>query len=232
MPVQVYSTRGFGANGVKCLIYGRPGYGKTRLCATAPCPIIISCESGLLSLRGQDVPFIPVTNYSDLLEAYNWTSGSAEARYYQTPCLDSISDILETILTEERKKTRDPRKAYGELYVNGIDLIRKFRDLPGRNVVLVAKEAWDKDEATGTMYFQPSFPGKALAPQVPYYPDEVFRMVQFTDPTTKAVATYVQTQADSQSIAKDRSGSLLPLEYPDLAYIFQKIEAGSYGGQR
>ena len=37
-------------HGVKALVYGPSGAGKTTLCATAPAPIIISAEAGLLSL--------------------------------------------------------------------------------------------------------------------------------------------------------------------------------------
>ena len=38
-------------SGVKCVVYGPAGGGKTRLLATAPSPIILSAEKGLLSLK-------------------------------------------------------------------------------------------------------------------------------------------------------------------------------------
>jgi len=45
--------------GINVLVYGRAGVGKTTLIRTAPKPIIISIERGLLPLR--DVtPSIPV----------------------------------------------------------------------------------------------------------------------------------------------------------------------------
>ena len=47
-------------NGIKCLVYGRSGIGKTHLCATAPTPIIVGAEGGELSLREQDVPLIQI----------------------------------------------------------------------------------------------------------------------------------------------------------------------------
>lgn len=42
-------------HGVKCIVYGRAGIGKTMLVATAPAPFLISAESGLLSLREQNI---------------------------------------------------------------------------------------------------------------------------------------------------------------------------------
>ena len=55
-------------NGVKVLVYGKAGVGKTVLCATAPKPVIISAEAGLLSLQGADIPVIEVKNIEDLVE--------------------------------------------------------------------------------------------------------------------------------------------------------------------
>ena len=44
-------------NGIKVLVHGPAGSGKTTLCATTGEPtVIISAEAGLLSLRGHDIP--------------------------------------------------------------------------------------------------------------------------------------------------------------------------------
>lgn len=39
------------ASGIKCLVYGGSGTGKTVLSATLPTPVLISAEAGVLSLR-------------------------------------------------------------------------------------------------------------------------------------------------------------------------------------
>ena len=58
MALRILSTEGYGRDaGVKVLVYGAPGAGKTRLCATAPKPFILSAESGLLSLRKEKLPY-------------------------------------------------------------------------------------------------------------------------------------------------------------------------------
>ena len=61
MAIKLVSTRDAAAiQGVKMLVSGPPGAGKTRLCATLPNPIILSAESGLLSLAECDLPAIEI----------------------------------------------------------------------------------------------------------------------------------------------------------------------------
>lgn len=234
MPVFLQSTANVATNGgVKVLVYGPPKVGKTRLAATAPSPVIFSAEGGLLSLRTYNLPYLEIKTIFDLREAFNWFSGSHEARQFQTACLDSISEIIEQLLEQEKTKTRDPRKAYGEIVTQGIQIIRDFRDkTPGRNVLLVAKQEHAKDDATGLMYFQPSFPGQKLGPAVPYYPDEIFQYCVFTNPQTKQRIEALRCWADQQNVAGDRSGALDEFEPPNLTYIFDKIASGHVAQRR
>lgn len=222
----IQSTADQTVRGVKCLVYGPPKVGKTRLIATAPAPFIFSAESGLLSLRTAALPFVEVQTMQDFAECYRWVAGSAEARQFATFGIDSISEIIEKLLEYEKTRNKDPRKAYGEIIVQGIDIIRKFRDLNGPNVVMIAKSEWSKDEATGYMFHQPSFPGQKLGPAVPYYPDEIFQYNVFTNPQTKARIEALRCWADQQNVAGDRSGALDEFEQPNLSYIFQKIASG------
>src|ERR1700677_3948753 len=121
-------------DGVKVCVYGGSGVGKTRLCATAPAPIIFSAENGLLSLRKERIPYIDITNYNGLVDAYKWAMTSSEAKRYQTICLDSLSEIAEVVLAQEQKKTNDGRRAHGETQQQMYQLIRDFRDMGGKNV--------------------------------------------------------------------------------------------------
>ena len=82
------------AHGVKGLIYGRSGVGKTRLMATLPSPIIISAEGGLLSLRQEKIPAIEIKTLDDLNRAHEYLTGPAGANYHSIG-VDSISEIAE-----------------------------------------------------------------------------------------------------------------------------------------
>lgn len=221
--IYIQSTANISTRGVKCLVYGNAGVGKTRLFATAPAPIIFSAEGGMLSLRTYNLPFIEIKTMADLSEAYQWTLHSREAQQFATIGLDSISEIIEVLLEQERSKTRDPRKAYGEIITQGLALVRGFRDIPGRNVVLVAKQEWSKDDSTGVMFNQPSFPGQKLGPAMPYYPDEIFQYCIFTNPQTRQRVEALRCWPDQSNVAKDRSGALTEWEPPNLSHIFNKI---------
>jgi hypothetical protein len=102
--------------------------------------------------------------------------------------------------------------------------VRAFRDLPGKHVYVSAKVEWAKDEASGVMRFQPMMPGQKLGPQLPYLFDEVFYIGVGKD-QQGAKFHYLQTQADLQYVAKDRSGSLDAYEPPDLGRVISKIGA-------
>jgi hypothetical protein len=225
------------AGGVKSMVYGGAGMGKTVLNATLPYPILISAESGALSLQqknlerlfgvGQpsityNMPMIEVKTVEDLTDAYNWCARSNEARQFQSVGMDSISEIGEVVLNNAKRQVKDPRQAYGELIEKMETLIRLFRDLPGKHVLISAKMEPTKDELTGVVRYGPSMPGAKLAQKLPYFFDEVFRLGVNKSPQGEAFR-FLQTQPDLQFEAKDRSGALAPMEYPHLGAIFAKI---------
>jgi len=225
--IQLQSTRDVSArNGVKNLVYGNSGTGKTRLLATAPNPVILSAEGGLLSLRQYNLPYIEINSIARLVEAYQWSIGSNEARQFATIGLDSVSEIAEICLRAEQITNKDGRKAYGELLIKVIGITRDFRDIPGKNVVVTAKQEWAKDDSTGLMIFGPMMPGSKLGPQLPYFFDEVFQQCVFIDTQTKQRSEWLRTRQDGQNVAKDRSGALNEWETPNLTAIFKKIAGG------
>lgn len=223
MAFAIHSTAQVAVHGVKCLVYGRAGTGKTRMCATAPAPFIFSAESGLLSLRKVNLPYHSINTLADLIECYNWMKGAKEARQFQTFCLDSISEIAEVVLAAELRNVKDPRQAYGALATKVFQIIRDFRDFAGPNIYFTAKEDFVKDDQIGGMFFSPNFPGNQIGRNAPYFFDEVFRLSLLKDQTTGQNFAALQTQPDNNVTAKDRSGALDFWEQPDLSAIFRKI---------
>lgn len=212
--------------GVKMLVYGQAGAGKTSLIPTMPSPIVLSAEGGLLSIADSDVPYIEIANMDDLTEAYLWLLQSAEAKQYQSVALDSISEVAEVVLANELKQTVngkkiDGRMAYGELNTKMAELIRSFRDLPGRHVLMTAKLEKAQDEM-GRILYAPSMPGKTLTQQIPYYTDMVFAMRVERD-ANNVVQRGLMTQSDGLWLAKSRSRVLDAWEAPDLGAIIRKI---------
>ena len=227
----IYDT--VSATGIKALIYGRAGAGKTVLCSTAPKPLFISAEDGLLSIKkiieekrasGQpnyDLPAWRVSSLKDLTEVYNWLASSKEARQFQTFCLDSISEIAEIIIANEKRKSNNIQQAYGFVADEVIELFRKFRNVKGPNVIFVAKEQTEKVGISGAVRVGPMFVGKQLPAATPYLFDLTLNLFVGQDESGKQFRA-LKTQPDSETEAKDRSGRLAPIEYPDLTYIINK----------
>lgn len=212
-------------NGVKVLVYGKAGSGKTMLCATAPDPLIISAEAGLLSLRDHDIPVIEVKTMDDLQDAFEWVSKNKKADQFKTICLDSISEIGEIVLAAAKATVKDARQAYGELIDQMMKTIKAFRDLKGKNVYFSAKEAKVVDSISETVTYGPNMPGSKLGAEMPYYFDEVFNL-NIGRNTQGNQYRFLRTASNFQYEAKDRSGVLDELEEPNLKKVFEKIEKG------
>lgn len=221
MAINLKTTKGLHANGVKLLVYGQSGAGKTSLIPTLPTPIVLSAEAGLLSIADADVPFIEVSSMAALMEAYQWLTSSAEASHFESVALDSISEIAEVVLNHEKKASKDPRQAYGAMQEQMADLIRAFRDLPGKHVYFSAKLEKSQDEA-GRMLYAPSMPGNKTGQQLPYFFDEMLalRVERDAEGNTQRA---LMCDSDGLWQAKDRSGKLSQWEAPDLGEIIAKI---------
>lgn len=241
MAIKLTSTAEAAKNhGVKLLCYGDSGMGKTMLTATAPTPVLISAESGLLSLRKENIekvfgvenpaisyniPVIEIKNINDLMEAYQWATESEECKHFETIALDSISEIAEVVLSNAKAQCKDPRQAYGELIDKMTATVRSFRDLSGKHIYMSAKQEMQKDETSGITLYGPACPGAKLSQQLPYFFDEVV-CIRVGQTQEGQSFRYLQTQPDLQYKAKDRSGSLDPMEQPNLAVVFNKIVGG------
>lgn len=230
MTFQIRSTKSINASdGIKALIYGLSGTGKTRLLASAPYPFIISAERGLLSLRRSDIPFIEVRSFADLINAFYFVQQNATARQFPTIALDSISDIAEACLLDaQSRNAKDPRRAYLEMQEKVQQAFKWFRDIPNRNIVMIAKQSYEQDQF-GVRQNMPMFPGQQLKQSAPYIFDLVGQMNRFVDPKTNRIFYLLRCQRDMQNDAKDRSGNLAEWENADpatgggLTAIFNKM---------
>jgi len=223
MAINVKTTGSLSANGVKLLVYGQAGAGKTTLVATLPSPLVLSAEGGLLSIQDANLPYIEITSMEALKEAYQWLTESSEAKGFQSVALDSISEIAEVVLNHEKKVNKDPRAAYGAMQEQMADIIRAFRDLPGRHVYMSAKLEKTQDEM-GRVLYSPSMPGNKTGQALPYFFDEVLalRVEKDVEGNTQRA---LMCDSDGLWLAKDRSGKLAAWEAPDLMGIITKIGA-------
>ncbi len=245
MAIQLVSADSLAAsNGVKMVIYGRSGMGKTMLAASMPNPIVLSAEAGLLSLKRENIervwgvntpgiayniPVIVIKDVNDLVEALTYLQTDPLGMTFN-PILDSATEIAEQVLSNAKKQVKDPRQAYGELIEKMTATIKAFRDLPGRHVALLCKQAQFKNDATGMTLFGPDMPGQKMGPATPYLTDEVFN-INMGSNSDGSTFRYLRTQPDFSYDAKDRSGGLQEVEMPHLRHIINTILAGSQPAQ-
>ena len=223
MAINLKSTGNLAGNGVKLLVYGQAGAGKTSLIPTLPNPIVLSAEGGLLSIQDAELPYIEITTMAELQEAYKWLAESAEAAQFESVGIDSISEIAEVCLNYEKKVNKDPRAAYGAMQEQMADIIRVFRDLPAKHVYMSAKLEKTQDEM-GRILYAPSMPGNKTGQSLPYFFDEVLALRVEKD-AEGATQRARMCDSDGLWLAKDRSGKLDAWEAPDLTVIINKIGA-------
>ncbi len=224
MAIQLKTTADYADNGVKILVYGQAGAGKTSLIPTLPAPIILSAEAGLLSIKDSGIPCYEIHSYDDMIEAYNFIYSNQD---YQSVAIDSLSEIGEVILNAEKAANKDGRKAYGEMADKLAEIIRRFRDLPGKHVYFTAKLDKVADEM-GRLLYSPAAPGAKNALSLPYFFDEVLPLRVEKDPDGNPFRV-LQCASDGIWQAKDRSGKLGMWETPDLGSIINKIKGMNNG---
>lgn len=218
MAIEVKNTKSFANHGIKILVYGPAGSGKTRLIKTLTNPIVLSAEAGLLSLSGEDIPYIEVHNMADLEEAYKFIKEHIDE--YGCVVLDSISEIAEVVLAAEKEKNKDGRQAYGALLDTMKAMVRAFRDLP-TNIYFSAQMEKQQDD-TGRIFYGPGAPGTKVSQMLPYLFDEILTLRVEPNQEGK-LERWLQTFRDAVYEAKDRSGKLDAFEKPDLGAIIAKI---------
>lgn len=221
MAIKVKSTKDISANGANIVIYGNSGIGKTTLLSHLKNVIVLSADKGLLSLSRFDIPYIEINNMDDINDAYEFVKESD----YDHVALDSLTEMAEVALfkyqsdLDKAGKGKDKRQAYGILAPAFGVMIRKFRDIKGKNSIFIAKTKNIYDEDDMLIGYEPMMPGKVLPHGLPYLTDEVFAYVM-----DRKKQRFFITSAQRKYPAKDRSGNLEEKEYdPNLNDIINRV---------
>jgi hypothetical protein len=216
-PVSTLAAR----NGVKAIAYGPAGSGKTPLIQTAPRPVLLACEPGMLSMRKVDnIPAWDAYTLPRVKEFFDWFFGSAEAKAFDTLCIDSLSQLAEIVLAHYLPLNKDPRKAYGELSQFVMKYVNDLYFKPETNLYLICKQIIVDDNGSVK---KPYFPGQDLNVKIPHLFDEIWHIAPALVPGAgPKPVTAVRCQPTYDILARDRSGNLAEFEQPNLTNIFNK----------
>jgi phage nucleotide-binding protein len=220
--------------GVKAILHGLSGSGKTFSISTLPHldrTIVLSAEAGLRALKrlvdadgnkiGDIIDGVQIDNITKLRAVHNFLK--IEENKYVNIVLDSLTEIAEQVLASEKEKTNDGRKAYGEMNEIILKIIRSFRDLPEKNVIMICQQAKTQDE-NGRILYAPSMPGKTVAQKLPFMFDIVGCLRTHKDEEGN-IRRAIQFAPDEIYEAKDRDGTLDAFEKVDWKHIFNKLSA-------
>lgn len=242
----IQSTKGASVNRIKGIILGPSGVGKTFLASTAgPKTLLVSAESGHLTLNKFDIPMIDLTvdkaedgklislddsgRYQKLLKVFDWLKTDEAKKQFNTIVIDGITEMGGIVIrmlekTEKYSSQKMAKPRYGEYTKRMTNLILGFRDLPYYNIWFTAlvEHKEDIDEKTQKVIKRyPAtvlMPGQKIPEALPSFFDEILYY------GIKGEKRYILTQATDEAFAKDRSGNLEKYEKPNLSEIAKKIK--------
>lgn len=209
--------------GVKAIVFGPPGTGKTPIVQTAPSPLLVAHEPGLLTMRKSNVPTIVVDTAQEIRDFYKWFFNSAESKKYDTLAADSISQAAEIILADELPKHKNKLQAYGVMALDVMNILQGLFFMENKHTYLIAKQ---ENRSEKNDKARPYFPGKEVNIRAPHLYDEILNLDThanvpgFGEPI-KAFMCHEQFAV----AARDRSGALDLFEPPDFGHIVRKAMA-------
>lgn len=222
-------ARDFARNfGVKAITYGGPGSGKTPTVATAPRPLMLMTEPGILTLKNSDVPTFDAFTGARITEFFEWFFNSHEATNFDTLCIDSGSQIAEIIVNEaltgksKGGNKRHGQEAYGDMSRQCMKWFNDLYFMKEKHIYIICKQ--QAHEVNDSIYYRPYFPGKELNIKVPHLYDLVMRLGDYAVPSVGQVKAF-RTKEQFDMMARDRSGNLAEFEPPNLDGIFKKCMA-------
>lgn len=233
--MKIQSTKDFGANRLKLLIFADSGHGKTTLAGTLKDTLVISAESGLQSISDKEIDVIDITLNDKgeviprperdlrMLEVYNYLQTPEAIKKYKNIFIDSLSEINDNLI--EKYQALYPEQKDSFVMWNNVTksmnaLIRAFRDLPFYNVIFTALEAQDKDE-NGRYFKGPLMKPKSFAEDVPKFFDYVWYMVKKEHEAPKLLTQPTETIRAKSRITPEID--LLQWEEPDLTLLLNKL---------
>tara|TARA_R110000851_G_scaffold39729_7_gene100732 strand:+ start:8822 stop:9577 length:756 start_codon:yes stop_codon:yes gene_type:complete len=227
--------------GIKVAIQAIAGMGKTMLAATCTKPIVIltertgaTClsEANIRKVYGNDavttnIPVVEAYTIADFEDALDKLMAD---KRFDTIFIDSTSELSKMLLAKAKPNYKNKLQAYGDM-AEQIDIfIRSLNDAPKNIVFLfhsVASDSWDEEgEPMGTVMV-PGFEGQKMKTDFPFLNGEIYVMVNDFDDDGEETRMIRTRQGDTNTYAKNRSGTLNDIEPPHIDKLFAKLRGSA-----
>lgn len=208
-----------GQYGVKAVVYGPPGSAKTPLINTAPNPVLLACEPGMLSMRGSNVPTCQAFTPGEINDFFAWFFGSNERRKFDTLAVDSVAQMADIYLQQALKNRAHGLQAYGEMAREVMNHLRPLFYTQGIHTYLICKLG--TEIINGVTMARPYFPGNQLNVDVPHLYDEILYLAKQNVPGQGQLLAF-RCQQSIDVMARDRTGKLNEYEPPNFGQLVAK----------
>lgn len=210
--------------GIKAVVYGPPGTGKTPILNSAPRPLLLACEPGLLSMRNSTIPTWIGDTPARIDEFFKWFFNSAETKNFDTLGIDSASFMADIYLQKALKDNKHGMKAYGEMAESVMEHLRTLFYTRYKHTYIICKE--EAHTGDGLTIKRPYLPGKVLNIDVPHLYDAVLRLAKANVPKMNGQEMLAfQCVGTYNIIARNRTGNLDDFEAPDFGALVSKAMA-------
>jgi hypothetical protein len=206
--------------GCKCLVYGPAGTGKTPLLQTAPRPLLLATEPGLLSMRGSKIPTWEAYTPARIDEFFKWFFNSNETKNFDTLGVDSASQVADVYLVDALKNNKHGLKAYGEMADNTMGHLRTLYYTRYKHTYVICKE--EIKDVDGQTMRRPYFPGQVLPIIVPHLYDFIIRCAKTNVPGVTGETLAFQCVGSYNILSRNRTGNLNQYEEPHFGRLIDK----------
>jgi len=156
---------------LNCLIYGAPGVGKTYFGSTAPTPLIISVESGEMTINDSSIK-ATISRNCDTVDKVRKSVQYAIDNKFKTIVIDSLTRYAKIFLEETLAKSGREKETWDDFGAVSKHIEKMVWSLQGKdiNTIFICHDK-DVEEAAGIVK-RPSLQGK-LAQVIPGIVDVV-----------------------------------------------------------
>ncbi len=212
--------------GVKAIVYGPAGVGKTPILSTAPRPLLLATEPGLLSMRTSTVPTYEAYDSKSIGDFFSWFFNSTETKNFDTLGIDSASQIADIYLNAalSGKSASGNKKhglaAYGEMADNTMEHLRTLFYTRYKHTYVICKE--EIADVDFQSLRRPYFLGKVLPVAVPHLYDFIIRLARTNVPGFVGETLAFQCNGNMNVLARNRTGNLNDFEEPHFGKLVEK----------